>query len=358
MQATILLAFGVASVANAAAIQSRSGATGYIFKPENATSYWQDAIPILFDFGESQLLSTVDGEAAGNSWWTSSYITGTNGGQYLAVSHILVSTDNSSYYRAATLDLGSLDSYSSFIVYSNETAVQPGSRLNLTLEGNGFEALTDDNLSQLRTYSNHGDVTFDLKYNATSAAIVDAGTGLFTFGSGLSYEWGFPNSYTEGSLTVNGEVITVDPENSFTWYDRQWNNGFPYNGNWTWFELHIPNTEYKLSIWAIDNSSPAQASRFATIRTEDGSQNVVPTTWTPDYTRHWYSNATGTDYPQDWTVTIGDYGALRISSITGRQEVVGKSAFYTAYEGFVTFDGQFEGDNVQGFGVVEVLYGS
>ncbi|KUI63024.1 Kievitone hydratase [Cytospora mali] len=357
MQAATLLAFGVASAVNAAAIQDRSNSTqGYIFKPENAESYWQGNIPVLFDFGESQLITTINNVSCGSSWWTSSYITGTNGEQYLAVSHVLISADNTSYYRSSTLDLDNLDNYSSFITYANDSILQAGSRMNLTLDGNGFESLTDDNLSKMRTYSNHGDVTFDFTYNASSAAIVDAGSGLFTFGTGFTYEWGFPNCYTEGSLTINGEVITVDPENSFTWYDRQWNQGFPSTGNWTWFELHIPNTKYKLSIWAIDNTDPAQTVRFATIRTEDGSQNVVPTTWTPDYTRHWYSNATATDYALDWTVTIGDYSSLRISSITKDQEIVGDSAFTTAYEGFVTFDGQFEGNNVQGFGVVEILY--
>ncbi|KAF5016254.1 hypothetical protein F66182_12124, partial [Fusarium sp. NRRL 66182] len=74
-----------------------------------------------------------------------------------------------------------------------------GSRLSVSLDGNGFEGLTDDNVSQMRTYSKHKDVTFDITYNATSKALIDGGTGLFAFGNGKSYEWGFPNCYTEGT---------------------------------------------------------------------------------------------------------------------------------------------------------------
>lgn len=317
----------------------------------------QPDIPILFDFSASQFSTNLDGNPASSSYWTSSYITGTNREQYLAISHVLIGADNATYYRASLLDLNNVTNYHSFIVHSNQTALQAGSRLSVSLDGNGFEGLTDDNVSQMRTYSKHKDVTFDITYNATSKALIDGGTGLFAFGNGKSYEWGFPNCYTEGTVTVNGQVVTIDPANSFTWYDRQWNDGFPSNGNWTWFELHIPNTEYKLSIWAIDDKDSWQGCRFATIRTEDGSQNVVSTTFSPDYTRSWYSNATHTLYAQDWTITVGDYGILRVSSVTQDQEIVGHAAFDTAYEGFVTFDGLFDGKNVYGYGVVEVLYG-
>ncbi|KIW18315.1 hypothetical protein PV08_02603 [Exophiala spinifera] len=252
----------------AVAVQNERRQNGYYFKPELATSYWNDSgLPILFNFSDSQFSNTVDGDPAGSSYWTSSSITGTNGQQYLAVSHALIfnGANNETFYRASVLPLSRPEDYSSFIVSTNESALAAGSQLKVTVDGNGFQGLTEDNVSQMRTYSNHDKVTFDITYNATSPALVDAAVGLFTFGTGVSYEWGLPNCYTEGALLVDGSSVTIDPANSFTWYDRQWNNGIPSTGNWTWFELHIPHTGYRLSVWAVDNAQPYQRLRFATI---------------------------------------------------------------------------------------------
>jgi hypothetical protein len=243
------------------------------------------------------------------------------------------------------------------ITYFNGTLVQSDSSLlKINIGQNGFESISDDNVSQMRTWSNHGNVTFDVQYNATSGALVDGGVGLFTFGNGLTYEWGLPACQTEGSLTVNGEVITVDPKNSFTWYDRQWNDGVPVGGNWTWFELHVANSRTKISLWAIEDKTTNLADYFATIRLEDGSQNVVPVNFVPDYTRQWHSPATGRDYAQDWSLLVGDYINLRVSSITGDQEIAGDTAFTSAYEGFVTFTGDVSGQDVHGYGAVEVVF--
>ncbi|KAJ5638454.1 hypothetical protein N7528_000844 [Penicillium herquei] len=336
--------------------QDPSGIMGqYSFKPEAASQYWKSDIPILFNFNTSQFSTTVNGKAASTSYYTSSYITDTNHQQYFIISHILVSAENATSFSASTLNLTDLR-YNSYMLSSNESGLQASSLLKVTLGDNGFESLTEDNVSGMRTYSTHDKAAFDITYNATSMALVDAATGLFTFGTGTSYEWGLPSCYTEGTLTIGGNTVTIDPNNSFTWYDRQWNGGFPSTGNWTWFELHIPATRYRLSIWAIDNETPYQRYRFATIRTEDGSQNVVPITFSPDFSRYWYSNASDTLYAQHWTVTVGSYASLEISSVTGNQEIVGPTDASSAYEGFVNFHGIFDGDEVEGFGVVEILH--
>ncbi|KAJ5727478.1 hypothetical protein N7493_005298 [Penicillium malachiteum] len=313
-------------------------------------------IPVLFNFSSSQFANTLSGNAATSSYWTSSYITGTNREQYFVVSHILISAENTTLYSASILDLNHPENYHSCIASSNESVMHDGSILKATFDGNGFESLTEDNVSQMRTFSNCDGVKFNMTYNATSMALVDGGTGLFTFGNGESYEWGFPSCYTEGTVTASGKEVVIDPKNSFTWYDRQWNDGLPSNGNWTWFELHILESKSKLSIWAIDDEEPHQRYRFATIRTEDGSQNVVPVTFTPDYTRHWYSNASDTLYALDWTVAIGSFATLRISSITKDQEITGPAGATGGYEGFVTLNGDFNGESVDGFGLVEIAY--
>ncbi|KAM0547768.1 hypothetical protein ACHAPJ_010229 [Fusarium lateritium] len=218
----------------------------------------------------------------------------------------------------------------------------------------GFESLSEDNISQMRTWSDLDRVKFDIKFNASSKILVDGGSGLFTFGTGVTYEWGLPSCRTEGSLTIDGEEVIIDPERSLTWYDRQWNNGLP--NNWTWFELHVPGSQTKFSIWAIDNKSKNQNNYFAAIRLGDGSQNLIPVSFSPDYTRRWHSSATGITYAQDWVLVIGDYATLHVSSVVGNQEIPGNTSLSTIYEGFATFKGVVEGKQVEGFGLVEMFF--
>ncbi|KAJ4327514.1 hypothetical protein N0V84_002042 [Fusarium piperis] len=356
--AHLSMALGAVTAAPATMAKPNNNLPAYSFRPEADESYWKSSLPVLFNFSTSQFDKTVNGKAAASSYWTSSFLTGHNKRQYLAISHAFTDMHNSSYYRSSVLDLNDLEVYHSKVTYSNDTVLQSDSLLKLTLAQNGFESTSVDNVSQMRTWSNHGKVKFNIKYNATSSVIVDGGMGLFTFGNGLSYEWGLPSCRTEGSVTLDGHEITIDPSNSFTWYDRQWNDGLPVGGNWTWFQLHLPNSRTKFSIWAIEDEVTKRADYFTTIRLEDGSQNLVPVTFLPDYTRQWHSPASGFYYPQDWTLIVGDYATLRVSSATKNQEIVGNTVFSTAYEGFVTFDGEIDGQYVDGYGVVEVLFTS
>ncbi|KAF9769936.1 hypothetical protein IL306_012575 [Fusarium sp. DS 682] len=210
----------------------------------------------------------------------------------------------------------------------------------------------------MRTWSDIGEVEFDITYNATSSAILNGGLGVFKFGNGPSYEWGLPNCRTEGSVTLGGHEITIDPRNSFTWYDRQWNDGLPENGNWTWFQLHVPNSDTKFSIWAVEDGVAGLANYFATVRLENGTQNFIPVTFVPDYSRQWHSPATGFYYPQDWSLVIGNFATLRVSSPVKNQETVGKSILSSAYEGFVTFSSEINSQYVDGYGIIEILFTS
>ncbi|PWY82125.1 hypothetical protein BO70DRAFT_405343 [Aspergillus heteromorphus CBS 117.55] len=319
----------------------------YNFQPENATSIWeQNKIPILFSLNETQRTSY------NGSWWTSSYLTTEDSQQYFVFSQFMTGNNNQSIYRSSVLDLADL-SYSYSIVAGNGTTASK--RLLIQAEDNGFEALSDDNIARMRTWSNNDNTTFDITWNATSVALVDGGTGSFALSSSTSYQWGLPGCRTAGTLTIDETEKTIDPTNSMTWYDRQWGTTGVSSSisalNWTWHELHLPNTADKLSIWAIDdNGSPT--ARFATIRARDGSQYVVPATFTPDYGRTYESSNTGTVYPLDWTVEIGNWGSLRISSVAEDQEVAGSTKAQTIYEGFVTFVGDFNNQAVAGYGLV------
>ncbi|KAL5358197.1 hypothetical protein BJX96DRAFT_173222 [Aspergillus floccosus] len=345
-------------------------AAAYQFRPETDTAYWkvsvtldrQTGIPLTNSSPASPSYSTSvsqlpDTTTATSSYWTSSYITSTDNQQYLVISHLLIGPENRSCYRASALNLHNPAVYTTTIAYTSSPVLETGPHFRATVRSSGFEGLSADNVAQMRTFSADSlRLTFDLTYAATSTALANGGMGLFSFGGGRTYEWGLPNCVTAGSAMINGQRVLVDPARSFTWYDRQWSEpGAAVTGNWTWFELHVAGSRDRLSVWAIDGVGRARF-RFATIRREDGAQIVVPVGFGADYTRQWYSRASGTLYPLDWVVTMGEHGVLRVASIVGDQEIAGNTAFSTAYKGFVTFDGQFEGQKVDGFGVVEIVF--
>ncbi|EAU30913.1 predicted protein [Aspergillus terreus NIH2624] len=309
-----------------------------ILAGKSTTPALNPSTPLLFNFSHSKLLNTT---SSTNSYWTSSYITNTTNEQYLLISHLLVGPSDRSWYRASALNLANPSNYTTTVTSSTAPVFQPGPQLRATM----------------RTFSADSPVlTFDLTYAATSTALVNGGMGLFAFGSGRTYEWGLPNCVTTGSARINGAPLRVDPARSFTWFDRQWIEAAAA-ASWTRFELHVAGSRDRLSVWAIDSGEGGGPGvRFATIRRGDGAQLVVPVGFRADYTRQWYSQASGKLYPLDWVVTVGEVGVFRIASIVGDQEIAGGSAFPTAYEGFVTFDGRFEGQEVGGFGVVEIIF--
>jgi predicted secreted hydrolase len=216
-------------------------------------------------------------------------------------------------------------------------------------------------------------VTFNIFFNATTSALINGGVGKFKLGEAIvTSEWGLPACRTSGTLKINGRTKDIDSENSLTWYDRQFGEAASSTSskrsitergrittrttsalNWTWLELHIPATTYKLSIWNID-AEGEEFARFGTIRKGDGSLDVVPVTWTPDYSLTYTSPNTGNIYPLRWSIEIAGWGSLSVLSASANQEISGPADSETAYEGFVTLTGHFADSDVSGYGVVEI----
>lgn len=258
------------------------------------------------------------------------------------------------YFRASTLNLETL-SYHQFITLGNST--KNSTILDVSVGNNGIQSLTPDNISKLRAYSNHENVTFDLTYEATTGALPNAGAGAFKFGQGLTYEFGLPGGKTEGSLTgSDGKQVTIDPAKSSTWYDRQWGTVAAAPSNWTWFELHIPQTSYKISAWIIRDVPLNSFNSFATIRGANEEIQTLPLEFKANYKRAYKSGKGHVTYPLDWEVKISGFGTFQISSFTADQEIVGETALQTAYEGFITFKGTVHSKPVQGYGLVEIVH--
>lgn len=309
----------------------------------------QSHIPELYDFADSQ----YDIES-GSSYWLSSYITGTNGKQYLAISHVLTQQDDDTRCRSSILDLKTLDYWVELTYCTPQakaaTALEKASPLNLDYGTYGYKATSDDGVSKMAAFAKTSNYSIDISWEATSKVMLNGGGGIIGFGTGNANEWGIPSSKTEGSLTIEDEVVKVDPKNSFTWYDRQLSYGVPKN--WTWFQVNFPGTAIKASIWAFDTETTSK--QFATIRVDE-SIHVLAYTLTPDMTNTWTSPNTNLVYPLAWRLDFDNGDYLKVKSVRADQEMYGSRKIDdSAYEGFITVSGRFMGQK-KGFGVVELV---
>lgn len=274
------------------------------------------------------------------------------------MSHILTTTNPSPVCRSSVLDLETLEYWVDLTYCSsqNNSASDRSGPLNADYGTYSFGATSDDSVTSMYAQSNtNKSFSLDLKWESTSQAVQNGGGGIFAFGPGPTNatEWGIPAAKTSGTIQLNQSTLSIDPENSFSWYDRQISYGAPKN--WTWFQINFPGSHIKASVWAYDLGPPSNVLyQFATIRDGD-SVKVLAYTLTADQKKTWTSPQSGLTYALRWRLDFenGDY--LHIQSVRADQEMYGSLALVdSAYEGFITVSGKFLGQK-RGFGVVEMV---
>ncbi|KAB8212025.1 hypothetical protein BDV34DRAFT_219238 [Aspergillus parasiticus] len=331
----------------------------YDFHPSQAgiqTAQLIDPLPLPYDF------NTSNSEMAdsSNSWWISSYLTGSDNHQYMVLSHVLA-TDAYGLYRGAIYDITE-PAYQQFseMTTQNLTANSQDGKFNIRTDDFFFcSALANSSITKLRTVSNRTDLQFDLTYELTAPVLFNAGLGgLFQFGPDQTGEWSMPAGKTSGSLVFNGKKVTVDKKRSQTWYDRQWNVGSaPTSLTWTWFQLHINNGESDemelASVWMYDSDVKGHR-QWATTQSKAGINIVQPVPTVEPFGSSWTSPHTNATYDQAWTIVLQDNTTLMVKTTYEDQELWAASGFAT-YEGFVTVNGtDADGKCVTGFGLVEI----
>ncbi|KAF9631042.1 Hydroxyneurosporene synthase [Lasiodiplodia theobromae] len=314
-----------------------SSATGFKFNPDNDTSPFTPKVPTTYELTESQTL--------GGSYYVGSFLTTSDSKQYFVMSHVQTLTQQTQV-RHSVLDISDPSQYwKSFVV---EAAVVPKNStkgpVQYIFEDYGFSAPTEDAVSSMQTWASTTDYSFNISFDATSTAIQNLGTGTFLWGSGLTNQWSLPACRTEGTLSIAGNALTIDPENSFTWYDRQWSSGRP--SNFTWFGLRFPDSKTSLSVWAFDYGTTER--RLATARTPHGDL-LLTHTLHADTNNTWTSPSTNNTYPSRWTLDFQNGDHLVITAIRPDQEAG------TALTAFANVEGTFLGSS-GGVGVVDVIF--
>ncbi|KAF7549709.1 hypothetical protein G7Z17_g6200 [Cylindrodendrum hubeiense] len=302
----------------------------YVFKPEAQSTFRNSHVPELVDFADSQY--DID---LGSSYWLSSYITSTNGKQYLAISHVLTQKEQDTKCRSSILDLKTLDYWVDLTYCTPQakatTVAEKASPLNLDFGTYGYKATSEDGVSKMAAFVETTDYSINLSWEATSKVMLNGGGGIIGFGDrpANATHWGIPSAKTEGSLTIGDEVVEIEPKSTFTWYDRQISWGVPKN--WTWFQVNFPGTAIKASIWAFETET--QSKQFATIRVDE-SIHILAYTLTPDMTKTWTSPNTNVTYPLSWRLEFDNGDYLKVNSVRPDQEMYGSRHIAdSAYEG-------------------------
>ncbi|KAJ5753114.1 hypothetical protein N7520_010031 [Penicillium odoratum] len=139
----------------------------------------------------------------------------------------------------------------------------------------------------MRTHSSHERVTFNLIYDHITLSLVNDGLDITFHSDDKAYGWNLPSCRTYDTITINEQVIHIDPQHS------------------------LP----------------------AIVRDVRGSLKLF-----------------------GGTVHISGYVAtLNIVSVVEHQLLLDSTGLGTAYEGFVTFSGEFLDASVEGCGLVEIV---
>ncbi|KAF4547572.1 Kievitone hydratase-like protein [Elsinoe fawcettii] len=317
-------------------------------------SIYAEPLGSWYDLSESQRPYAATATSA-NSWWSTSFVYGSDDREYLLVSHILT-TPFISVYRASSLDLSDNQSFRQYSKLFNASAAI-GSDYRLELADYFMGSTTDNDLGPTNTWTTDVAVQFNITYELSSPVILNGGVGSFWWQTSNASEWSMPAGRTHGSfVNTRNETIQIIPEQSLTWYDRQFQDAGA--GNWTWFQLHLNSgpgvTGEKHSIWFYPNLNGGQYG-FSTRRTVPGSNEVVAATLI-ERDRTWTSPLSNWIYRLEWRVDLADGTTLNIT-LPGpeNQELCDDQGTFCTYEGYIEISGtDKKGGRITGFGLVEV----
>ena len=204
-----------------------------------------------------------------------------------------------------------------------------------------------------------GSGSVDVQLTLASPIIFNGGTGIFPMVGTSFHQYSVPRLTTQGTIRIEDKVYTVD---GVSWFDRQWQHepagpaGESLNDlKWSWMDINL-DTGDVISLWSGADKIGGKERAWATILHVDGSQSVAAIDPTLGATDYWRSEQSGAYYPTRWTVTIPALDAvLEVLPQPRYQEIVSKQPLLHKYEGASQITGRWLGQDVTGFGYVELV---
>jgi hypothetical protein len=142
-------------------------------------------LPVQYELADSQAFKP----GVSSSYWASSYIQGSDGHQYLVISHfITIDPPGIAVRRASILDVTNPSYYNqSSTVGVPPPSVDEGSAgVNVIYDDYGFVSTTADPLGRISMYSTNPASTFNITFSLSTPVILNGGQGSFLWGKSPS----------------------------------------------------------------------------------------------------------------------------------------------------------------------------
>ncbi|PSN73806.1 hypothetical protein BS50DRAFT_566739 [Corynespora cassiicola Philippines] len=318
-----------------------SRVTSYHFRPDQHDTWKNTRIPSLIDLSEDQ---------NNGSYWSSAFVTTTTRQQFLIVHHQF-----GSVCKSSVLDLKSLEYWKHVVSCEINATSKTVTSESLNIQFSNFSITSNasDKISELRLSAKSPNYSFTLNvHGRTSKVLLNGGNGVIAWGQDHAEcsHWSLPAAQTSGKLALGANrPLDLLPSESFTWYDHQIITAPP--PNFTWFEVHFPSTEIRVSIWAYDWPNSSQAWRYATVRIGEQTTLVLPYKLSPSLKETWTSPASNSTFPQAWKLEFENGDHLNLRSVKGDQEIQPGT-----WTGFVVAENSHFFGQKTGFGVGDVVY--
>jgi predicted secreted hydrolase len=213
----------------------------------------------------------------------------------------------------------------------------------------------DMSLAEATSAGATGDVGLALSLRSLKPPALHGGDGWIDFGpAGGSYYYSRTSMAAAGTLTVDGETLTVD---GTAWFDHQWGDFISVGGGgWDWFAVNLDDgTDISLSL--VRDADGTYPLVYGTIVGPDGTvRHLQREAFSVQSTDHWLSPSTGADYPAGWIVRIpGDDLEIALRPTVAGQELDTRTTTGVVYwEGSQVVRATRAGRSIGGEGYVEL----
>ena len=301
----------------------------------------QTRIPSLVNLSEDQ---------NEGSYWSGAFLTATIGQQFIIIHH-----QYDTWCKSSVLDLSTLEYYKHSVhcTINNDTKLVTADSVTIEFPDFSFNTTAADKISELELFARTPEYSFTLDVESrTSKIVLNGGNGEIAWGPNYSTctHWSIPAARTSGTLQLGDAAShTLDPSKSFTWYDHQIIQRPP--ANFTWFGVHFPDPQIRVSIWAYDWPESSDVWRYATVRIGEEQTLVLPFTLLTDWNDVWTSPKSNRTFPQSWTLKFDNGDWLHLKSVKDDQEIRDGS-----WTGFVTAEKSWFFGQASGIGIADTIY--
>ena len=209
---------------------------------------------------------------------------------------------------------------------------------------------------QVRLQAQTSEAAIDLMLTQSSPPILHGDRGLFQKGpepGAAAYYYSLVQQPTTGTLSLNGQTYEVT---GVTWKDHEYATNPLSLGTlgWDWFSVQFDNGAALMLYLLRHADGSLEPTSAGTFVSADGTATSLSWhDWQMQVLDTWKSAKSGATYPAQWQLSIPKLDLrLRGKPLMPNQELNTSTATY--WEGAVGFQGELQGEGVQGKGYVEL----